>query len=122
MEEKKILIVDDEAPIRKLFHTALKQKGYAVSSASSAEQALELMKNDLFPVMFLDLNLPNMSGIELCQSVLKTHPETIAYAVTGYTSSYKSDECILAGFKAYFTKPISLQTLFEAAEEAFKKK
>lgn len=121
MEEKKILIVDDEEPIRNLFHTALMQKGYAVSSASSAEQALELLKDDIFSVMFLDLNLPGMSGIELCRKVLAAWPATIAYAVTGYASSYKSSECMAAGFKSYFTKPVSLKAIFKAAEDAFKK-
>lgn len=120
MVEQKILIVDDEDHIRNLFSTALKQKGYTVSSAASAEKAIEMMESDTFPVMFLDLNLPKMSGIELCKKVLAEEPETIAYAVTGYASHYKSSECLQAGFKAYFTKPVSLQTLFDAAEEAFK--
>ncbi len=119
MNEKKILVVDDEEPIRKLFHTALQQKGYAVFSASCAEDALELVDSHTFPFMFLDLNLPKMSGIDLCREVLKKHPETIAYAVTGYASNYKSSECMEAGFASYFTKPVSLQTIFKAADKAF---
>ena len=71
MKEKKILVVDDEEPIRKLFDTALKRKGFAVKSAASAEQALELIKSDTFKVMFLDLNLPGMNGIDLCKEILK---------------------------------------------------
>jgi len=119
MEEKHILVVDDEAPIRKLFHTALEQKGYTMASAASAEQALELMETRDFPVMFLDLSLPGMNGIDLCRHVLKKKPETIVYAVTGFASTYKSSECLKAGFRAYFTKPVSLLTLFDAAQEAF---
>lgn len=121
MKKNKILIVDDEDPIRNLFHTALAQKGYDVASASSADQALDIIKKQAFPVMFLDLNLPGMNGIELCRNVLKLHPETIAYAVTGYASSQKSSECMEAGFASYFTKPVSLLTLFKAAQDAFKK-
>jgi len=120
MKKNKILIVDDEKPIRKLFHTALQQKGYDVSSAETAEQALEMLKKETFRIFFLDLNLPGMNGIDLCRKILKIQPDSIAYAVTGYASNYKSVECMEAGFKAYFTKPVSLLTIFEAAEEAIR--
>ncbi len=120
MDNKQILIVDDEKALRKLFQTALSQKGYRVISAESSEEALEILKTKKIYVMFLDLNLPGMSGIDLCKKILKKQPETVAYAVTGYTSSFNSAECKQAGFKKYFSKPVSLQVLFKAAQEAFK--
>ncbi len=119
MDNKQILVVDDEKPLRKLFHTALTHKGYGVICAESGEEAWEILKTKKIYVMFLDLNLPGMSGIELCRKILNKQPETIAYAVTGYTSNYKSLECEQAGFKKYFSKPVSLQVLFNAAQEAF---
>ncbi len=119
MKEQNILIVDDEKAIRKLFRSALELKGYTVFSAESAEDAVQILEENDIPVLFLDLNLPGMNGIDLCRQVLKTKPETIAYAVTGYTSSYKSSECMEAGFKDYFTKPVSLLKIFNAAHEAF---
>ena len=119
MKEKKILVVDDEEPIRTLFKTALMHKGYTVFCAESGEQALELLEKETIPVMFLDLNMPGMSGMELCRQVLKQNPETTAYAVTGYAAAYKSRECRQVGFKDYFTKPVPLETIFNAAENAF---
>ena len=117
--EKKILVVDDEETIRKLFKVALTQKGYTVFCAESGEQALKTLDKESIPVMFLDLNLPGMSGIDLCKKILKKTPKTIAYAVTGYVSNYKSSDCKKAGFEDYFSKPIHLQTLFDAAQNAF---
>ena len=121
MKEKKILIVDDEASIRALFKTALTQKNYTVFTAESGEKALEILDSENIPVMFLDLNLPGINGIELCRKIIKQAPETIAFAVTGYASNYKSSECKKAGFKDYFSKPVPLQTLFDAAQNAFSK-
>ena len=121
MAEKKILVVDDEEPIRKVFTAALTHKGYRVFAAASAEAALEIIEIEVIPVMFLDLSLPGMSGIELCKIILEKHPETIAYAVTGYASAYKSSECKTVGFEGYFSKPLPLQTLFKAASDAFEK-
>lgn len=121
MEEKKVLIVDDEDSIREVFELALKHKGYTVFSADSGEKALELLKHETIPVMFLDINLPGINGIELCRKIIKKTPNTIAYAVTGYASTYKSSDCKAAGFDDYFAKPLPLKTLFSAAQHAFEK-
>ena len=119
LKERKILVVDDEESIRKLFEMALKQRGYQVFSAASGEAALELLKNEEIPVMFLDLNLPGIDGIELCREIIEKAPDTIAYAITGFPASYKSTDYKGAGFKDYFSKPLSLETLYAAAENAF---
>ncbi|MFH2060557.1 MAG: response regulator [Pseudomonadota bacterium] len=119
MKEKKILIVDDEESIRFLFKTALKKKGYVVFSAESGEKALELLDKECIQVMFLDLNLPGINGIDLFKKIIQKQPKTIAYAVTGYSCDYKSFECKTAGFSDYFSKPLSLETLYTAAENAF---
>ena len=122
MKEKKILIVDDEESIRCLFKTALKKKGYLVFSAESGEKALELLEQECIEVMFLDLNLPGINGIDLCRKIVQKQPETIAYAVTGYSCDYKFSECKIAGFTDYFSKPLPLEKLYAAAENAFVKK
>lgn len=121
MKEKKILIVDDEEAIRKLFKMALTLKGYRVFCADSSEHALKVIEKETIPVMFLDLNLPGMSGLDLCKIIVKKTPETIIYAVTGYAANYKSLECKEAGFKNYFSKPVPLNTIFDAAHDAFEK-
>jgi CheY-like chemotaxis protein len=119
MEDKKILIVDDEEPIRKLFTTALTQKGYRVFTAESGEKALELLKNEPIPVMFLDLNLPGINGVDLCKIISRQAPDTVAYAITGYAADYTPSECKAAGFTDFFSKPISIHQLYEAADMAF---
>ena len=65
-----ILIVDDEADLRELLVEALTEQGYAAVGADGAAQALALVKDQHFPVIFTDLNMPGgLSGLELLRAV-----------------------------------------------------
>jgi CheY-like chemotaxis protein len=121
MDKRRILVVDDEPAICELMKWAFDHEGYSVETADSAEKALELIETYKYLVFFLDLNLPGMNGIELCRYIRKNNPLTIAYAVTGYASTFEVFECREAGFEDYFTKPAEMKTLFNAAEQAFQK-
>ena len=121
MNEKKILIVDDEVSILNLLKLTFTRAGYEVSTAESAEDALELLDNETIHVMFFDLNLPNMDGVELCRRVKHNMPMAIIYAITGYASLFHLAECLEAGFEDYFKKPINIATLLKMAESAFTK-
>ena len=121
MDEKKILVVDDEPQIRKMYSLALTRAGYTVKTAESAEKALDILKNERYWVMFLDLNLPGMNGIELCRKVRNEWPMAIPYAVTGYASLFELSDCREAGFEDYFIKPINLSVLIDAAKHSFEK-
>ena len=121
MEYNKILIVDDDEAIVKLFELTFLREGYEVRSALSAEDALELLENEKIHVMFLDLNLPGMNGIELCGQIKQDMPMTIIHAVTGYASLFELTDCKEAGFDDYFKKPVKIKTLVKAAKDAFEK-
>lgn len=121
MEEKRILVVDDQEVIREIFKKSFERAGYTVLTAGSAEEALEIMPKTPCSVLFLDLDLPGMSGIELCRIVRKQWPMAIPYAVTGYTTLYHLMECREAGFEDYFPKPVKMSDLRGAAERAFEK-
>lgn len=121
MSKKTILVVDDETTILNMFKMAFTQKGYDVKTAASAEEALELLKTQKILVMFLDLNLPTMNGIELCRAIKNQMPMAILYAVTGYASLFELSDCRDAGFDDYFKKPVSLADLLKAVQNAFEK-
>ncbi len=121
MMEKRIMVVDDEGSIREMMTRAFTKAGYSVQTAESAEEALDLIKTYKYQVFFLDLNLPSMNGLELCRYIRSDNPLTITYAVTGYASIFEVFECREAGFEDYFTKPVSMKILLDAAEHAFQK-
>ncbi len=121
MKEKKILIVDDEVAILDVLKEMFTMNGYEVLVAENAEEALEILGNESIMVMFLDLKLPGMNGIDLCRQIRKNDNFAIIYALTGYVNIYGFLECRRAGFDDYFIKPVNMKTLLEATEIAFKK-
>ena len=121
MVEPKILLVDDEVEILSMLQEALSMRDYTVITAENAEKALEVLARESVMVMFLDLNLPGMSGIDLCRKIRNDNQIAIINALTGYSNIYGLLECRGAGFDDFFIKPVSLKTLFKAVEDAFEK-
>ena len=119
--EKRILIVDDEFSIRDMLTELFSIAGYAVLTAESAEDALKILKDNCVEIMFLDLDLPRMNGIDLCKKIRTNNQVCIIHAVTGYGGSYGLNECRSAGFDDFFIKPIGIEFLLKAAEEGFEK-
>lgn len=118
---RKILVVDDETIILNLLEDALCKEGYSVYLAPNADAALEILKQETIPLMFIDLGLESMNGFELCKNIRKDNPEAIIYALTGYAGFYDPSQFLDAGFDHVFDKPIRLKDLYQLVEEAFEK-
>ncbi len=116
-----ILIVDDEASICKLLQNAFSKKGYTVKTAESAEIALGILKKETIQVMFIDLYLPSMNGIELCKEIRKSNRSAAIFVITGFPSLLEEVKSNGAGFDGWFSKPLDLEDLFKAAEDGFRK-
>jgi DNA-binding response OmpR family regulator len=121
MSQKRILVVDDEAAILDILKEMFTLSGYDVVTAASAETALEILRSEQIMVMFLDLKLPEMSGIDLCKEIRKKNKVAIIHALTGHVNNFGADECRSAGFDDYFIKPVQMKSLVDAAENAFNK-
>ena len=121
MDEKKILVVDDEEVIRELMEQAFNRFGYTVRTAENSEKALEILSGEKIQVKFLDLDMPGMNGLDLCRKIREKFPTSMIHALTGHGSLYQLSDCRQAGFDDYFTKPVDLILLRKAAEEAFDK-
>jgi DNA-binding NtrC family response regulator len=121
MTEKHVLLVDDEKQIRDMYAQAFARAGYKATTAESAEEALEIVSATPIWVLFLDLNLPGINGVELCRMIRNQYPMAVPIAVTGYASLFEFIDCRDAGFEDYFIKPANLSDLLEVAENAFKK-
>jgi CheY-like chemotaxis protein len=121
MNSKMILVVDDEPCIRYAFSKIFTAAGYAVQAAESGEQALEIMRTSPASVLFIDLNLPAMNGLDLCRELRTGWPWSVLIAVTGYPSIFELVKCREVGFEDYFNKPVDSKKLLLAAEQAFQK-
>ena len=72
-------------------------------------------------IMFLDLQLPGMSGIELCKRIRRDNPVAIIFAITAHFDLFNIIEWRAAGFDDFFSKPFLIKELTEAAQKAFNK-
>lgn len=118
---EKILVVDDEVSMRDMMFHALADGGYDVLLAEGSEKALDLVDHEDIAVIFLDLKLFGMNGIELCKEIRKRKPMCILYAMTGWSGLFEIEECREAGFDDYFTKPLKLDDIYKSIEEALQK-
>ena len=119
--ERKLMIVDDEDSIRELLSKYFSDAGFLVKTAANGEEALNISKDDNIQVYYLDLLLPKMNGVELCRKIRKARPTAFLFAMTGYASVFDLVQCREAGFDDYFTKPLKLELLLQAANDAFAK-
>jgi CheY-like chemotaxis protein len=119
--DKKILVVDDEVSVLAMLKETLSSAGYEVRTAKNAEEALKILKTETIMVIFLDLRLPGMNGIDLCWKIREKDKISIAYAFTGYSTFYGLLECRAAGFDDFFVKPVASKLLLKAAKDAFEK-
>ena len=111
MTDRHILVVDDELAILTALEKVFSRAGYRSYLAETAEEALGILEKENINVMFLDLNLPGMNGVELCRKIRKDRPIAVIHAITGYASLFELTDCREAGFDDYFTKPADMEML-----------
>ncbi|MDD5561393.1 MAG: response regulator [Candidatus Omnitrophica bacterium] len=80
----KVLVVDDELPVRDLLNDLLKRESYIVTVCPSGEEALELLKKDSFDVVLLDIKLPGISGLEVLKNIRDTNKGLAVIMITGF--------------------------------------
>ena len=93
----KIMVVDDEAPVRDLFDDLFKKEGYTVKTVASGEEAVTLVTKEDFDVVLMDIKFPGMSGLEALKRIKDIKPGLIVIMITGF--GY--DEDLIAKSKEY---------------------
>ena len=100
-----IMIVDDEAIVREsLFHW-FKKYGHVVETASSSFEALEKLETYPFQLLFVDIKMPGMDGIELLEKVKEEYPDTLVIIITAYGSIESAVKAMRIGATDYLLKP-----------------
>jgi two-component system KDP operon response regulator KdpE len=107
----KILVVDDEPPIRKLLRVGLTAQGYEVQEASNAATALQAVKDDLPDLVVLDLGLPDKSGHEVLQEWRDAGLTLPIVILSGRTDETGIVNALEAGADDYLTKPFGMNEL-----------
>jgi len=125
-EKAKILIIDDEEDARVYLKRILERKGYTVFAASDGEEGLEKIKELRIEIVFSDIMMPRLSGIDFLKEVHHYSLSTQVIMITGQSDLNLCIEAVEYGACGYLTKPVEIQELLKmilvAERNIFEKK
>ncbi len=123
MEEgdTRILIVDDEEPVRKLFASCLGER-YSCVTAAGAQEALVRLAGEPFALVISDVNMPGLSGVELLRRIVEHFPDTAVIMVSGVDRTQRVLDAVRVGAFDYLLKPCDMDTLELTVERALERR
>lgn len=107
----RILIVDDNLSNTRLLQTQLQELGHAVDVAVSGNQAIDAIQKTSYTMVFMDLQMPDLNGIETTKLIRQSNVQTPIYGLTAHVSATERRACIAAGMEDLLTKPIRMERL-----------
>jgi two-component system KDP operon response regulator KdpE len=110
---RRILVVDDEPQIRRILRAVLTTKGYDVADAECGEDALDLIYSEKYDLILLDINMPGITGIEVCRQVRTNSDIPIVIMSAGEESRRRALD---AGANDYLKKPFSVSQIFSCVQ------
>jgi DNA-binding NtrC family response regulator len=114
-----VLVVDDEMNLTLAMRRLLSAEGYRTETANSGEEALRTAKEAHFDVVFLDVNMPGMNGLETFVKLGEASPESAVVMITGYGKTLKAviEEARSLGVRAVIEKPFTIDKIRTAIRE-----
>jgi len=119
---EKVLIIDDEQEFTQALAERMTNRGMTVSTSSSAIEGLQNVEEHSFDVVVLDLQMPEMDGIETLKILKKKNPELQVILLTGHATVEKGIEAMKLGAMDLLEKPADMTTLTEKIKKAQAKK
>lgn len=118
MSIEKILIVDDEMLVRNFLAETLKRKGMDIMTAENGQKAINILKDNTFDMVFTDMKMPDMTGIDVLRKIKELSPSTIVVVITAFGSIENAVEAMRLGAFNYLIKPFSPDTIEAVIEKA----
>lgn len=115
---KRVLVVDDDPVVGRSFDRVLSDKGYEVSTALNGKEALAKLNREKFDVVFTDIRMPGMDGIEVASRVKARHPWVPVVIITGYGTAANEARAAAAGVAGFLHKPLSPDMIEDGARRA----
>jgi CheY-like chemotaxis protein len=115
---RKVLVVDDDPVVGRSFNRVLSGKGYLVVTAEDGYDALQKLQSERYDLVFTDLRMPGMNGIDVAERVKARQPWTPVVIVTGYGSRTSEERARAAGVSEFLHKPLSPEMIEESAARA----
>ena len=116
----KILVVDDEPNMLRLFEKVLSKEGYRIRTTSSGSEALSILNEEVFNLVISDLVMPNLGGMDLLKELKSQHPDIPFIVITAYGTIESAVEAMKAGAFDYLTKPFQKEHILLVVSKALK--
>jgi len=110
-----ILIIDDELQLRKTLARILQQAGFEVTTAENAEQGLDFIKNNKFDLVFTDLRMPGMQGLDALKNIHTNNPSLPVVLFTAQPDVNSAVEALRHGATDYLLKPLKPDVIIDRA-------
>ncbi len=119
--QSRVLVVDDERPIRRALHATLSPLGFDIEEASGGEQAVSFVRTERYDAILLDINMPDMNGIDACRTIRSLSPRLPILMVTVRDSEEDKIKALDAGADDYVTKPFHVGELMARVRAAVRR-
>ena len=119
---RKVLVIDDDPVVGKSFDRVLSANGYAVITARNGEEALSKLHSEAYDVVFTDIKMPGMNGLEVAERVRASQPWLPVVIVTGYGTDAYEARAKAAGVSGFLHKPLSPEMIEGSAQKALLEK
>jgi len=116
-EKTLILVVDDQFGDRETLKVILEDKGYRVATAANGVEALEMVKERHYDIIFLDIRLPGIDGVETFEKVKEVDPKAVVIMMTGYTEEDLIKRAVSGGAYTCIYKPFDMEKVIDLVEE-----
>ena len=116
--EMRILVIDDERPIRNSMKEILSDEGYEVDVAENGASALEMVEKEKYDVIFCDIKMPGMDGIEVLDKLGEAGVESSVIMISGHGDIDTAVECIRKGAYDFIQKPLDLNRILITVKNA----
>ncbi len=117
----KLLFIDDEESVRKVFSISLRKDGYEVLTAENGEKGLEVFMRENPPIALVDIRMPGMDGIEVLKRIKEINPETEVIIITGHGDMASAIQALKLDASDFLTKPVTDEGLSVALSRAQEK-
>ena len=115
-----IMVVDDDAGIRVTLEGMIEEEGYEVTGVEDGYRAIELAKEAPFALIFMDIKMPGINGVETYREIKKVSPQSVVVMMTGYSVEELIKEALEEGAYAVLYKPFAVEQIIGILQAVLK--
>jgi CheY-like chemotaxis protein len=122
MRSRKVLVVDDDAVVNRSITRVLSGEGYQVRETMSGKEALAELDHQQYDLVFTDIKMPGMDGLEMTSRVKKAHPGVPVVVITGFGTEANESRAKELGVAGFLRKPLTPEMIIENADRALRER